>query len=467
MKARNILLFILSCLALLAILSWAIPNGRIAIGDVTLRFPTIADVLDLNIPADSTPQQENYAEKMIRKHLEQKELDKKQQLVYKITHHLTPISVPNDSLEYFDHLFASLEAAKSRPMRIIHFGDSQIEEDRISGVVREQLQSQFGGHGVGLIPAIQTVPSTAIRQSCSADMRRYLAFGPANFRQTENRYGVMGQMAMLNGKAIWQFKTAGMKRTQQGTKHFDQITIMLGAPTESVSISATRGDYNSDTLRVDTTSQKVQFITIPLEGYGANATLSAQGQAEIYGILLDGKNGVNLDNVPMRGSSGTVFTGIAAETFTPYFKNYNVPLIILQYGGNTVPYLKGKANIDSYCASMARQIRYLKRVSPESAILFVGPSDMATTIDGEILTYPQLPLIVESLKTMCLENGIAYWDLFQAMGGKGSMINWVNVNPPLAGSDYVHFTPRGADHAANMLYESLMSFYSYYQHRNE
>ena len=35
-------------------------------------------------------------------------------------------------------------------LRILHFGDSQIEGDRISGVVRNQMQSRFGGCGIGL-----------------------------------------------------------------------------------------------------------------------------------------------------------------------------------------------------------------------------------------------------------------------------------------------------------------------------
>ena len=91
---------------------------------------------------------------------------------------------------------------------------------------------------------------------------------------------------------------------------------------------------------------------------------------------------------------------------------------------------------------------------------------MATNVDGVMQTYPELPRIVQALKTCCLENNIAYWDLYAAMGGYNSMTQWVNVSPPLAGSDYVHFTPRGADYAAEMLYKSLMNFHAYYLERD-
>ena len=89
----------------------------------------------------------------------------------------------------------------------------------------------------------------------------------------------------------------------------------------------------------------MNFFTLPLKGYGAEATITAEGSANIYGLLLDGDAGVSLDNIPMRGSSGTVFTGIERELLIPYFRSYPVPLIIIQYGGNTVPYLNCKTSI--------------------------------------------------------------------------------------------------------------------------
>ena len=53
--------------------------------------------------------------------------------------------------------------------------------------------------------------------------------------------------------------------------------------------------------------------------------------------------------------------------------------------------------------------------------------------------------------------------MYAAMGGQGSMARWVKQSPPLAGPDYVHFTPRGADRMGDMLYEALMLYYEYYK----
>lgn len=51
--------------------------------------------------------------------------------------------------------FAKLDsvAANKKKISILHYGDSQIEGDRMTGFIRQRIQNQFGGFGPGLIPA--------------------------------------------------------------------------------------------------------------------------------------------------------------------------------------------------------------------------------------------------------------------------------------------------------------------------
>jgi len=72
------------------------------------------------------------------------------------------------------------------------------------------------------------------------------------------------------------------------------------------------------------------------------------------------------------------------------------------------------------------------------------------------VTYEFLPLVRDALKKATLDNGCSYWDMYEAMGGYNSMPQWVAADPPLAGADYTHFTPRGAKVIANMFYNALM-----------
>lgn len=54
-----------------------------------------------------------------------------------------------------------------------------------------------------------------------------------------------------------------------------------------------------------------------------------------------------------------------------------------------------------------------------------------------------------------MKYGFAYFDLYHAMGGKGSIINWVHHNPAWAISDYIHYTRKGGEEVAGYLMNGL------------
>ena len=85
--------------------------------------------------------------------------------------------------------------------------------------------------------------------------------------------------------------------------------------------------------------------------------------------------------------------------------------------------------------------------------------------DGELESYPILPALNDSLRAAANEAGAAYWNMYAAMGGRGSIIRWVEANPQLAGEDYIHFTPLGAKKIAQLLYDTLHLYYRFYLFR--
>jgi hypothetical protein len=55
--------------------------------------------------------------------------------------------------------------------------------------------------------------------------------------------------------------------------------------------------------------------------------------------------------------------------------------------------------------------------------------------------------------------------MYEAMGGKNSMPSWVLADPQLAGSDYTHFTPRGARIISEFFYKALIIEYETYNNQ--
>jgi len=143
----------------------------------------------------------------------------------------------------------------------------------------------------------------------------------------------------------------------------------------------------------------------------------------------------------------------------------DVGMFILQYGGNAVPGLSGEKAVDAYVSNILAQIRYLKRVAPNIPILFIGPSDMLSIVDGELKTYKHLPYLVERLCEELPKAGVAFWNMYQVMGGANSMRAWVKKG--WAGNDYVHFTTKGAQGIANVLTQTFEKIFEYFKTREK
>ena len=148
-----------------------------------------------------------------------------------------------------------------------------------------------------------------------------------------------------------------------------------------------------------------------------------------------------------------------------FFQHENVELIILQYGGNSVPYLKNTDQIEKFKQTIKKQITVFKQLKPTACILFIGPADMATRQKGKMATYPQMEDVVKALREASNESGIAFWDMYSAMGGRNSIVEWVKARPQLAGSDHIHFTPKGANEISEILYKTFNLYYKFYRFR--
>ena len=466
MKARQTVCFIFLVLFILAVMAYFFPAEGLHVGGMTLSFPSLVELLGVDgqrmeaCDADSVGTDTMVTEEIIafrREMLRKQKLSAFMEYCESVE---ARIYMPNGDISYLDPLFEALENAREVPMRIMHYGDSQLECDRITSVLRENIQAEFGGGGVGLVPAVQTIGTYTLSQMVSReDLVRHLAYGPASMRlpKGDRRYGVMAQSASISGRVSFRFSTRERECFPCASK-FSRVKLLTSAPITAEVIAG------SDTFLLKEVKWNDDFYvySTSLNWARTMVRLTVDGVADVYGIVLD-RGGVGVDNIPMRGCSGTIFTSISSATLAPFYRHENVRLIILQYGGNNMPYIKGEKDIEKYMAGLSHQIKYLKRLAPEACILFIGPSDMAIRTGGVLQTYPMLAETVEALKHMADSTGIAYWDLYAVMGGHNSMLKWVASG--LAGSDYVHFTEKGARHVGNILYETFEYYYKFYRFR--
>lgn len=376
------------------------------------------------------------------------------------------IEYPEDTEAFIQKLKGHLQ---SGACRIVHYGDSQLEGDRISAYLRNRLQGLYGGSGPGFIPVKPVYHQVSAVVTPGGNWLRYAAFDPTKKKFPHKKYGLYTSVSRftqplgvpadsLDLDTIPLTKATvsiGVSRKSYARlRNFTKIGLHYGNAQAPVTVKVFNGGalLKEGSLQTDGAYHNYQ---IQLAGPPSNLVIELESKIspDFYGLTLDGPSGILLDNVAMRGASGTIFVGLNSSNFSAMASNLNPKVFIFQYGGNTVPYLKDSTGVDNYSRYVKANINWVRRKAPQASILFIGPSDMTTTENGKMLTYKLLPYLNEKLREVCLSNDIAYWSMFDAMGGENAMSHWVDQK--LAATDYTHFTAKGTKVISELFFTAL------------
>ncbi len=471
------LLSLLAVMILLALVMFIFPAKGIKIGSSTLKFPSASDFFlpkvehdsldkvkkDLAILFDSTVVVSKIDSAIIKHKLDSlKEFRKGFQTTKK----------GKSSLYRF---FDALNNAKHKKVRIMHYGDSQIEADRITSYLRNELQKKFGGYGAGLFSVVQVTHKMSVNTEKSDNWKRYAGFGKKDTNVTHKKYGALmsfsrfapiPKSAIINDSITYTgwIKIRKPKASYGRTKSYPQLKIFLSNTYVPINynILADGETVKSGKILANTPFQTilVNFAKTPNE---ITITFIGNDSPDIYGISLEGRNGIVMDNIPLRGCSGTIFTKQDATLLGNMYANLAPNLILLEFGGNTIPYIKTDKAAADYGRWFKSQIHFIKKLNPNAAIIVIGPGDMSVKEKTDYITYPYLEKVRDALKEATLSSGCVFWDMYEVMGGKNSMLKWVAAKPALAASDYTHFTPKGAKKIAQEFSAKLFAMYNNYE----
>lgn len=374
--------------------------------------------------------------------------------------------------------YTLLAGSEKRKIRIFHFGDSQIENDRISSFLREKWQSVLGGGGMGYLPANAWIPHLSAEHINSDNWVRYTAFGKAHPDIKHNSFGPYQSFARftpvdtsqcMQEEHAW-IEVGASKRGYFRTRNYRVLKILLGNNQLPFDMSIYENGTLLKNFNIKPLPESDTVIIIQLQQSGSllRIDFKARHSPDVYGLSLESHIGLVLDNIPMRGSDGSSFSRSNTKQIQRFMRDENTRLIIMQFGGNALPYILDRQHAGRTARQLARQVELLSKLSGGAPILFIGPSDMGIKVKDKFITHPLLSDFRDSLVYYITRAGAAYYDLFEAMGGEGSMIRWVQSDPPLASTDYVHFTPAGARKAAEKLFEILEADKNeYFQSRSE
>ncbi|UCG26638.1 MAG: hypothetical protein JSV24_06560 [Bacteroidales bacterium] len=385
-----------------------------------------------------------------------------------------PLSYPENDSTVIYPFFMKLDRIQemAKPVRVLHYGDSQIEGDRVTSYIRETLQKEFGGYGPGLFAPEMVVSHTvSLKQSVSSNWNRFTIKDWQNGIIEHNRLGIMlnfGRFvfpdnSMINEGSLQEaeinFEPSGLGYPR--VDYFDLCRIFYGFNRSPVvvEICTTIETDRIDTLP-ETRSLNIHEFDIGRRYNRFSLKFRGADSPDIYGISLESKRGIIVDNIPVRGSSGLEFSASDRELLGEMLNELNAGLIILEFGVNVAPHIV--QDYTYYENALYRQLGILKALRPDMSVLVMGISDLSRKINDTYESYPNITLIRDAQKKAAFKAGCAFWDTYEAMGGENSMPSWVFSDPPLARPDFIHFSYLGSKVIGEMFCNALMRDYNQY-----
>ncbi len=346
-----------------------------------------------------------------------------------------------------------------KPTRIAFYGDSFIEGDVLCGAFRDTLQSIFGGRGVGFVPITSGV--TGFRNTIKHKFDNWktkslivkqdsgVAIGPAGY-SFEPLIGNWVEYKGSKQRFLRQWNTVKIYYT-----NLADAGIQYTVDDDSL--------FNIDELKTSSVLQewryqKPQMKSIKLEFYPADSLT-------LYGASFEGDAGVFVDNFSIRGNTGLSLNTMDDKLLTSFGKFRDYKLVILQFGVNLVT--DDSLNYRAYTKRMVDVVNKMKSAYPKASFLLLSVGDRSSNKTGKPETMNAVPAMRNAQRAIAEKTKIAFWDMYEAMGGRNSMVEFVQAKPPLAAKDYTHLTFKGGKLLAGSLVKSLLFGMEKYEKRRK
>ncbi len=336
---------------------------------------------------------------------------------------------------------SALTRRQSEPVRIAVIGDSYIEGDIFTQDIRRMMQEQYGGRGVGYVPA----------HSMVAGFRRTVSISDHCWTQVSSPKGtnkpyfnISGEYFIAGDNASVMYK-GNAKDSRLAA--WSRSSVMFVAPCDgSVSLVTDQGEQTFDI----TASDAPQMVSVDAETTSLKINVALPGLV-FLGAWLEDSSGVTVDCMSIRGDSGITRRKINFQLSNQMAEHIGYDLIILEYGINALS--AAQTNYDAYANLMVDVVERLRLSYPCADILMLGIGDRGQKVNGEVHSLPTASTMVEAQRRAAQKSGCLFWDMREAMGGEDAIVSWRERK--LVNGDYIHLNSAGGREMARLLVPSI------------
>lgn len=347
----------------------------------------------------------------------------------------------------FERLVEKL--ANGESVRIAFMGDSFVEGDIVTVDLREELQTLFGGRGVGFVPC--DIPYATVRKSIKRSSKGWSSYSimkpKAAPESLRNNFFVSGYLSSGTAGANTRWQTTdAMKRIDSCTR-----ARLLLLSSDDSSVELTLNDTLKHTIAIEGDERLREICVDAL--YNSLSVKVLSGNVICYGASLEGAGGVTVDNFSVRSNNGHAIFGTSAKINRQADDMLHYDLVVLQYGLNIM--LPNQRNFSKYRDQLRDMIAYVERCFPDAAVLVLGVSDrwIKSEDAGGYVPIGSVDALTSYQRAAADSCRVAFWNTSQAMANYGGIRGFV-ANGWAAG-DYTHINYAGGRRIARQLAAAL------------
>jgi lysophospholipase L1-like esterase len=337
--------------------------------------------------------------------------------------------------------------------RVVHYGDSHVAADILTGALRQQLQLWFGEAGAGFV-----LPGRPWQGYSRAGVTSQTSAGWQIDGLTQASLSADGRLGLAGVSLSTKAPGEWISVTAAGS-YFD-IYVLKQSGGGSIDVLLDGVEHKSNVSLASRASESACIEVVAQIGsvHTIEIRTTSSGLARIFGIAIEFNTaGVTYDALGINGARASRPLRWDWKVLAGSLERRDPDLIVVAYGSNEVS--DSDLDVEEYRARFTTLLKKFHEAAPRASILVVGPPDRAVRIANRWKTIARMPALVEAQRQAAFEAGAAFYDLFKAMGGPGSIQRWATQPERLAQPDRVHLKTAGYRLVADWLYAELMSGY--------
>ena len=210
----------------------------------------------------------------------------------------------------------------------------------------------------------------------------------------------------------------------------------------------TNNQQINDSLEIGLESDNIQN---PTEEYCATNT---DWKFSIMGLLPENNfNGITYHSMGVNGAS--LPSWLRCEKFEQQMTFVKPDLAIMAVGVNDANVTSGNFSKETFKARYNQLLQKIYAANPNCAVIFITNNDCVVRVGRRSYGLNKnTALVQQAMHELAEEHNGAVWDLYEIMGGLGSISVWNEAG--LANKDRVHFLVPGYNLLGDMLYNAII-----------